>query len=299
MGLDPYAAFEALRRRQRDMGRPTSMSTGLVPKNSGQVKGAAGGGVHSAWSAADAAWDAGDDDAYANFNRQFGGGSYGYGQGMGPAARSGGGGAGTLAAGYFNPAFGPGGGNPASRTPPTRGPSGASSPAAGFPAGGGVGGFGGAGGAGGAGAAGGAGGLGGKLSDAYGKLIDQGGLFSPEQKSGAINRMSGTFARGTNDAIQAAREDAARRGDTTGSTLATTEGRIRNQGVADQSRATSELEMAFAEKDRDALIAALGGGGNLMQALASLELSGQQLSLQQLQVLAELVNKGLLPPGSF
>lgn len=146
------------------------------------------------------------------------------------------------------------------------------------------------------------GGFGGALGDAVGgayqNIIANGGaLGDAAGRSGVINRESATIARGTNDAIQSAREDAVRRGDTTGSTLGTVEGRIRAQGASNQADAAANRTMQMQEADFGRLSGALGGATGLISAQAQNALAGQELGLNALNVYANLAKSGQAPPA--
>lgn len=155
-----------------------------------------------------------------------------------------------------------------------------------------------------AGAMGGAGGggfggaLDGAVSGAYQNIINNGGsLFNATERAGAINREGDTYARATNDALQSAREDAVRRGDTTGASLGTVEGRIRMEGAGRQANAQADREMAFKEADSSRLMGALGGATGLISAQAANALASQNFGLNALNTIANLTKSGSIAPS--
>ena len=195
------------------------------------------------------------------------------------AARTGG--QGTLAAGYSNPAF--------------AGMPGFS--ASGAFGGGGAGGAGGGVGAGGVSAvtSGGGGGsgasLGGPIGDAYSRLIAQGGSpYSASQQARLANMATEPIARGTNDAIQAARMDAVRRGDTSGSSLGDVEGRIRTRGAADAGRARFAAETGMSQQALSNLLASLQGAGGYQNDQIRNEVLAGQLQAQAQSGMASGLN---------
>lgn len=140
----------------------------------------------------------------------------------------------------------------------------------------------------------------GTLQGAYEKLINGGGgILNPSQRAGLLNRTASTVNRGTSDSIQQARMDAARRGDTSGSTLGDTEARIRGQGAANAATARADTDIALSTADANNLQGILQGASGLAQAQGQLGLAGAQLSIQQIQALAELLKDPNTPPEIF
>lgn len=143
--------------------------------------------------------------------------------------------AGTPAAGYFNSAFGPGGGAPAGGAPNIL--------------------------AGGAGA-GGPGMAGGELDDAVGgrylDLINSQGGLGDDLIRRNVERGVDTVARGTSNAVEQARIDAARRGVTVS---ADREARIRQQGASAQAGYRDQAEMGLRQEQANRYLQALAAAG--------------------------------------
>lgn len=188
----------------------------------------------------------------------------------------------------------------------TGGPSGATgaarisplaSPLPGMP-----GGAGGAGGAGGIGGGGGAmgpvprtglpleGGIEGAYMDVLGK---KGNLFTPGEQAGLKATSAGTIGRGTNDAIQSARLDAIRRGDTSGSSLGSREDKIRAGGATaiNQSNLATDIGLKR-EANSNLMGAAAGAQGMFGQQLGNIK------DLRQIELLkSQLAQSGGLNGG--
>lgn len=140
----------------------------------------------------------------------------------------------------------------------------------------------------------------GQLQGHYARLIGQGGgILNPTQRAGLLNRTASTVNRGTSDSIQQARQDAARRGDTSGSTLGDTEARIRGQGAANAATTRANTDIQLSQADAANLQGLLQGGTGLAQAEGQLGIAGAQLSLQQIQALAALLKDPNTPPELY
>ena len=126
---------------------------------------------------------------------------------------------------------------------------------------------------------------------AYARLIANGGsMLTPEQTAALRHRTTGAVARGTNDALEAARVNALRRGDFSGSTLGSREDQIMRAGASDVASAGLKFDTGQQQQNMQNLLAALGGAGGLY---------GQNLqnaaSLRQLELLAgQLQGQGAL-----
>ena len=147
-------------------------------------------------------------------------------------------------------------------------------------AGGGAGGFpsfgtGGGGGFGGAG-----GGLDGQIANAYSGLIGSGGGIGGDLENHEVNSRRGSIDRGTRDAIEQARINAARRGDTSGSTLGDLEARIRARGSADSAEAEYSTRADVRRENMLRLLQSLGGATGFSSGMQRNQLLAGQLAGQ-------------------
>lgn len=121
-----------------------------------------------------------------------------------------------------------------------------------------------------------------QIGGAYGNLISNGGSpYSAAQRAQLVAQSQDTVNRGTEDAIQSARLDAIRRGDTSGSTVGSREDAIRARGAADSSRARLGAETQLSSQALQGLLASLGGAGNYANKRAEIETILGQLAAQQ------------------
>lgn len=143
------------------------------------------------------------------------------------------------------------------------------------------------------GSAGGAGDLGNDYGagSAYARLIANGGsMLTPEQTAALRHRTTGAVARGTNDALEAARVNALRRGDFSGSTLGSREDQIMRAGASDVANAGLRFDTGQQQQNMQNLLATLGGAGSLYNSNLS-----NAASLRQLELLAgQLQGQGAL-----
>ena len=133
----------------------------------------------------------------------------------------------------------------------------------------------------------GGGGSGGSLQNAvtqgYLSMLGSGGSpFTHSQREQYLNRQGDTIARGTQDSIDSARLDAIRRGDTSGSSLGTTEANIRARGSADMADARLRGDMGLRDEASRRLLAALGGASGMVKDENQLMLLLGQLEAQQM-----------------
>lgn len=140
----------------------------------------------------------------------------------------------------------------------------------------GPGGFAGGPGAGGAGA----GGLEGQVDSTLARLLGQGGSpYTASQRAGLVASQQDTVNRGTQDAIESARLDAARRG-VDPSSLGSVEGEIRGRGAANAAQARLGAETSLSRESMQNLMAIIGSANTTVRDRRAAEIALGALQAQ-------------------
>lgn len=126
------------------------------------------------------------------------------------------------------------------------------------------------------------------LQSTYARLLKSGGsVLGPDIEQAQASRLQSGYARAGQDAIEAARLDAIRRGDTSGSSLGDVEARIRMQSADAGSRARLDLEAQQREANMRNLLAASSGAGGLLG-----QQFGRDADLRRLAIMLGALQQG-------